>query len=208
MSIPQPSPKTLKLLLDHEVGGGKAYYDKYLSKFTWPGGASGPTIAIGIDVAYYTADQLKTMFSFLSESSVRSIQKGVGKTGERGKEYAKILKNEGITVSWEKAVEIFEQITWPKFAALAESTFPGLRDLHPDAYGAIVSLVFNRGSQLTGDRRIEMRAIKDLVPKKDYKGIAAQFRKMKRLWEGKGLDGLLRRREEEARLIESCATSV
>jgi GH24 family phage-related lysozyme (muramidase) len=49
-----------------------------------------------------------------------------------------------------------------------------------------------------------MKYIKDLVPKKDYKGIAAEIRNMKRLWQGKGLDGLIERRESEARLVESC----
>jgi GH24 family phage-related lysozyme (muramidase) len=47
--------------------------------------------------------------------------------------------------------------------------------------------------------------IKDLVVNKDYKGIAKEIRSMKRLWEGKGLDGLLKRREKEANMVESCA---
>jgi GH24 family phage-related lysozyme (muramidase) len=46
--------------------------------------------------------------------------------------------------------------------------------------------------------------IKNLIPKKDYKKIAKEFRSMKRIWLGKGLDGLLDRRESEAKLIESC----
>ena len=49
-----------------------------------------------------------------------------------------------------------------------------------------------------------MRAIKDLIPEKDYAGIASQLRSMKRLWQGKGLDGLITRREAEAKLVESC----
>jgi uncharacterized membrane protein YgaE (UPF0421/DUF939 family) len=51
----------------------------------------------------------------------------------------------------------------------------------------------------------EMKNIKELIPSKDYKGIAKEVRKMKRIWIGKGLDGLLERRETEAKLIESCA---
>ena len=57
---------------------------------------------------------------------------------------------------------------------------------------------------MTGDSRLEMRSIRDLVPKKDYRGIADQLRKMKRIWEGKGLDGLIARREAEAKLVETC----
>jgi GH24 family phage-related lysozyme (muramidase) len=46
--------------------------------------------------------------------------------------------------------------------------------------------------------------IKDLVANKDYKGIAKEIRSMKRLWEGKGLDGLLKRRDKEAKMVEIC----
>jgi hypothetical protein len=199
-----PSPETLKLLFDYEVGGGKPYYDKYLSKFTWPGGASGPTIGIGVDCGYYTKEELSKIFYFLPNDQIKLIQQASGKTGAAGKEYTKILREAGITVSWDWAKEIFESLTWPKFAKLAEKTFSGLDKLCDAAYGAIVSIVFNRGSSMVGDSRLEMRNIRDLVPKKDYKGIANEIRKMKRIWKGKGLDGLIERREAEAKLVESC----
>jgi len=200
-----PSPETLKLLLDYEVGGGKPYYDKYLSKFTWPGGASGPTICIGVDCGYYTRDELSAIFHFLADDQIKLIQGASDKTGASGKEYTKILREAGITVSWDQATEIFETLTWPKFTKLAEKSFPGLDKLCDNAYGAIVSLVFNRGNSMTGDNRLEMRNIRDLVPSKDYKGIAKELRNMKRLWKGKGLDGLIERREAEAKLVETCA---
>ncbi len=41
----------------------------------------------------------------------------------------------------------------------------------------------------------------DLVAKADYEGIADQIERSKRLWENVGLDGLVKRREEEADLI-------
>lgn len=56
-------------------------------------------------------------------------------------------------------------------------------------------------SHLSGPRRTEMAAIKDLVVQQDYEGISRQIRAMKRLWENKGLDGLLKRRKDEARLV-------
>jgi hypothetical protein len=203
MSFSTPSEKTLALLLKYEVGGGKPYYDKFLSKFTWPKGQSGPTIAIGIDCAYYTAQELAQIFAFLPEDQIKLIQKSVGQSGEKGRVYTDVLRNAGITVSWDQAVEIFNKFTWPKYSKLAEKAFPGLTELHPDAYGAIVSVVFNRGTSTSGDSRIEMKNIKDLIPKKDYKGIAKEIKNMKRLWVGKGLDGLLSRRDDEAALISS-----
>lgn len=204
MNSAKPSEKTLNLLIKYEVGGGKTYYDKFLSKFTWPGGQSGPTIAIGIDCAYYKPDELVKLFSFLPLEQIELIQGASGKTGSvLGKNYTSVLRKAGITVTWEQALEIFNKFTWPKFTKLAEGAFPGLAELHPDAYGAIVSLVFNRGASVTGSSRKEMLNIKNLIPSKDYKQIAKEIRNMKRLWVGKGLDGLLERRDAEAALIET-----
>jgi GH24 family phage-related lysozyme (muramidase) len=205
MNSNKPSKKTLELLYKYEVGGGKAYYDKKLSKFTWPGGASGPTIAIGIDCGYYTPTELASIFSFVPKDQLKLIQEASGKKGADGKEYTKNLRQAGITVDWEKAEHIFETFTWPKFSKLAEKAFPGLDKLHQDAYGAIVSLVFNRGTSMKGDSRKEMRNIRAYVSEHNYKKIAQQLRDMKRIWVGKGLDGLLERRDAEAALVESIA---
>lgn len=198
-----PSVRAQKLLFDYEVGGGETYYNKFLKKFTWPGGASGPTIAIGIDCAYYNSNELEDMFYFLSENELELVKRCPGLTGSRGEQYTRTLRKANIEVAWDKAVELFKNTTWPKFAKLAEKTFPGLNEFHPDAYGSVVSLVFNRGTSLSGPSRIEMANIKKLVPSKDYKAIAKNIRSMCRLWQGKGLDGLLQRREAEAKLIES-----
>lgn len=205
LTKPTPSPKTLELLLKYEVGGGEGYYMKYLSKFTWPGGASGPTIAIGIDCAYYKASELAEIFQFLEQEKINLIQGAVGMYGSKGKDYTVTLRQAGIQVNWEQALDIFYKYTWNKFSTLTEKTFPGITDLHPDAYGAIVSLVFNRGTSLTGPSRTEMADIKALIPKANYKQIAQKFKDMKRLWVGKGLDGLLERRDAEADLVLSCA---
>jgi GH24 family phage-related lysozyme (muramidase) len=59
---------------------------------------------------------------------------------------------------------------------------------------------------MEGDRRKEMRAVRDAVANQDLQEIADQIRAMKRLWEGKGLDGLLKRRDAEADLVESTIT--
>jgi GH24 family phage-related lysozyme (muramidase) len=203
MNSYKPSPETLKLLFDYEVGGGQKYYEKYLSKFTWPGGASGPTIAIGVDCGYYSFDELAQIFYFLPTDQLSLIQNSSGKIGESGKKYTNILREAEISIDWKQALNIFNNLTWPKFTNLAEKTFPGLADFHPNAYGAIVSLIFNRGTSLVGDKRLEMRNIKVLVPKKDYKKIAQEIRSMKRLWKGKNLNGLIDRREAEAKLTET-----
>jgi GH24 family phage-related lysozyme (muramidase) len=199
-----PSPKALALILEYEVGGSKSYYEKYLSRPTWPGGASGFTLGIGVDCAYYSPTELEKLFYFLPKEQLEIVKGASGKTSQAGKEYTKLHKDSGIVISWDQALEMFNNLTWTKFAKLAEKAFPELDKLCDDAYGAIVSLVFNRGSSMSGDSRLEMRNIRALVLKKDYNGIAKELRKMKRIWQGKGLDGLLSRREAEAKLVETC----
>jgi GH24 family phage-related lysozyme (muramidase) len=83
---------------------------------------------------------------------------------------------------------------------MTKAIYPELDNLNEDTRGALVSMIYNRGNKLDGDSRKEMRAIVDLVAKADYEGIADQIERSKRLWEN-GLDGLVKRREEEADLI-------
>ena len=107
----KPSTKALNLILEYEVGGGKSYYDKYLSHPTWPGGASGTTVAIGIDCGYYTTTELQKLFSFLPKDQLDAIIGASGKTGMAGKEYVQKIKNLNINIEWDKALEIFDSLT-------------------------------------------------------------------------------------------------
>ena len=92
----------------------------------------------------------------------------------------------------------------------ASQAFPEFEKLPLDVQGALVSLVYNRGTSMVDDspedRRREMRAIRDAVAESDLQEIADELRVMKRLWVGKGLDGLLKRRDAEAELVESAIT--
>lgn len=203
-----PSKNTLKLIYDFEVGGGESYYNKFLKRFTWPGLQSGPTIGIGVDCAYYTKQELKNLFFFLPSKQLDLVCGATGKTGQAGKEYTKVLRDAGIEVSWNQAQKIFLNTTWSKFSKLTDRVFLGSDELCDDAYGALVSLVFNRGSSLSGDSRSEMRDIKNLVPQKNYHAIARKIRSMKRLWFGKGVDGLIDRREREAQMVENCESKM
>ena len=200
----QPSPKALDLIMEYEVGGGESYYERYLTHPTWPGGYSGMTLAIGIDCGYYNESELQEMFNFLPDNQLDAVKGAVGKTGRAGQQYTKSVQGLNITIDWQHALDIFDRYTWTKYANLTEKAFSGVEELCDDAYGALVSLVFNRGTSMNGDSRREMRSIRDLVPQKNYKGIADQIRSMKRLWQNQGLDGLLKRRDAEAALVESC----
>ena len=102
-------------------------------------------------------------------------------------------------------MEAFVRWTLPKFWQLTNNIWPGLEELEEKAQIALVSIVFNRGASTKGSSREEMRNIKSLVVNKNYKGIAEEIRSMKRLWKGKNLEGLIKRREVEASMVDGCA---
>ena len=80
--------------------------------------------------------------------------------------------------------------------------YPGVDKLPADSQAGLLSLVLNRGARKSGASRREMKALEPLVANADLDGISNQILSMKRLWEGKGLDGLLRRREHEAAMVK------
>ena len=169
----------------------------------WPGGASGITIGIGYDLGYESAgDFEKDWKDILSDGDFTALSQVIGLKGADAQAKAPGLK--AIKIKSADADQVFLERSVPKYQALTQQAFPGVDELPADAQGALFSLVYNRGTSMNGDSRKEMRAIRDAVPNGDLQEIADQLRAMKRLWEGKGLDGLLKRRDAEADLVESC----
>lgn len=200
------SDKAKKLIIDFESGGEKFYKNIYKSRPIWPEGASGITLFLGLDLGYYSKNEVIEMLDeYYTDEEMEIILSAVGLKGQRAKEFLPKIKNK-ITCPWEIGLKLFDKYTLPKFTNLTVKTFPGSDQLCEDAFGALVSIVFNRGSDLRGSRRIEMLNIRNLVTKKDYKGIATEIRKMKRLWKNNpnSNSDLTDRREAEAKLVESC----
>ena len=194
------SKKSIDFIIQQEIGG-RAYYDKVLQKPSWPGGESGITIGIGWDLGYNTTQQLiKDWGLNLSIENINILKPVVGLKGSKAKDKLKgdILN---IRIPFNMAYDVFVKNNVPRYFNLTKKIYPQLEELNEDTQGALVSMVFNRGSSLVGDTRAEMRAIVELVANKDYEGIAEEIEKSKRLWEHKGMDGLVIRREAEADLI-------
>jgi len=178
----------------------------------WPGGGSGITLGVGSDIGA-DPEALDHWQGVLDPLALASLKQARGLTGRAAAQIAGRFR--GITVTKEQAMKVFTERTLPKWIAATRRTFPGVELLPEDARGALVSLVFNRGTDLTGPRRVEMLGINRAVAswrilaeeqrKRELRGlliiIADLIRKMKRLWEGQGLDGLLRRRDGEAQLV-------
>jgi len=205
--------KSLKLILDFEVGGGENYYNKFLKNPTWPGEQSGVTIGIGYDVGYVNKTEFSNDWKDLPKEIFDRLYRVVGVKGYQAKELARRLKD--INISWDMAVKVFMNKTVKKFYDLSRNTFPNFDKLPEDAKGGLVSLVFNRGSALEGDRRREMKTIRDIMAKtenfdeKVLSQIGDQIRKMKRIWIGGSIErGMSRRRDAEAKLIEEARPNV
>ena len=201
------SNKSLNLILEFEVGGGENYYNKFLKNPTWPGEQSGVTIGVGYDLGYVNKAEFSEDWKDLPKETFDRLYKVVGIKGYNAKNLIRGLKD--ITIPWGLALKVFNNKTVTKFYNLTRQTFPNFDNLPEDAKGGLVSLVFNRGAALEGDRRREMKLIRDgmkLVSTFDQKAltfIANQIRNMKRIWAGGSIEkGMNRRRDAEAKLIE------
>lgn len=208
------SRKAFDLIVRFETGG-REYYEKYLRRPTWPGGASGVTIGFGYDLGY-EKNLDRDWEKFLKPDDLNRLARCLGKTGRQAKQALSGVRD--IIIQWDWAAEIFNENTLPQEIRKTLATYPGSADiLNADAFGALVSLIFNRGTDLTGDRRKEMAEIANILKKAFWpepvgssreeirNKIAAQVRLMKRLWKDNLVsDGdLVDRREAEAQLIEA-----
>lgn len=193
------SKKGLNRIVEHEITSS-VYYQKFLSHPIWPGGQSGITIGIGYDLGQNNEHQIRK--DWAGKLSEIDLDKIVGVSGLTDGAAGQALKTvESVFIPLETAQSVFYESTLKRYAAETARVYPGVEKLHPNAQTGLLSLIYNRGASLTGDSRIEMAAIKDLVARQDYTGISQQIRAMKRLWENKGLEGLLKRRDDEARLV-------
>jgi GH24 family phage-related lysozyme (muramidase) len=201
------SKKSLDLILEFEVGGGENYYNKFLKNPAWPGEQSGVTIGVGYDLGYVNKTEFSEDWKDLPKETFDRLYKVVGIKGYNTKNLIRGLKD--IIIPWDLSLKVFNNKTVTKFWNLTKQTFPNFDNLPEDAKGGLVSLVFNRGNALEGDRRREMKLIRDgmkLVSTFDQKAlsfIANQIRHMKRIWIGGSIEkGMSRRRDAEAKLIE------
>ena len=194
------SQKSYNLIVEFETGGKVEYQAQGLMHPTYPGGASGPTIGIGYDCGYNTRQQIAQDWGdLLPACTIKRLQDVAGLKGSTAQIAVRRMKD--ITISWESSITVFERKTMPRFGGLTRGSFPKVTTTPPGVQGATESIVFNRGESMSGSGRLEMREMRDAMPDR-LKDIPRYIRRMKRIWEGKHLDGLIRRREAEACLVE------
>lgn len=194
------SPAAVDLIVRFEITS-PAYYTKRLQRPVWPGGASGVTWGVGYDGGHQPRQRIAADWSL--HPAVLRLQGTAGIIGARAKPLAASLRDARTPLPM--AQRVFAQSTLPAYDALAARTFRhGWDALSIDARGALTATVYNRGASMRGDKRAEMRTLRDVcVPAGDTACMAAQFRSMTRIWRGTSLQaGLTRRYEATARLAE------
>ena len=191
------SQSGLDLLVAFEVSS-PAYYEKKLLRPCWPGGESGVTIGIGYDVGMTSAKQIAQDWrGQLTDAAVDRLLTGQGITGVRAKPLARDLSD--VEVAFDVAQTVFYRSTVPQFARRTLAVYPRVDELPPDAQAMVLSLIYNRGTRLSGLRRQHMAALKPLIAGGDLDAIAEQFELMTQLWPD--LPGLRTRRRKEAAMI-------
>jgi hypothetical protein len=214
------SKKSFDLIVSAETGG-KDYYNKFLSFPTYQSGASGVTIGVGFDCGYHTVKEIREAWGNVVCADFLAFL-----ISERGKpaESANNLitpATRKFRVPYEVAEQVFIKHTIPKYKSMLLAAYPNAINLFPDATGALLGLVFNRGTSFgvqgkaSWNTRKEMRELKPLTDAANYIAMAQKVREMKRLWDGLNdatllkshteirLAGLLTRRKNEAVLIET-----
>lgn len=187
--------RALKLILD---------FEGWDVPWKWPGSSSGITIPYGYDLGYepFQADWM----THLPATDFGLLNSVVGLRGLDAQRVAPKLK--GIKVPKIAAAKVFSTVTLPRYVAQTRRVFPGSDKWQPDAFGALVSLVFNRGPLVDNtDRRREMLAIHKLfvAGTATPENVAPLVASMARLWpDNKASDGDLHdRRLAEAQLIRA-----
>ncbi len=197
------------LILGCEVSSPQQYA-RTLQAPTWPQGQSGVTIGVGYDLGYVTPAQLRQDWGDeLAPAALARLAACCGISGLPARAAAAGLDD--LSVPWEAAERVFRNRTIPDTAARTRAALPNTHRLAPESFGALVSLVYNRGASfaVAGDRYAEMRTIHDCMAMVTFGVVPGALRSMKRLWQGvPGMAGLVARREQEALLFEAGLAAV
>ena len=203
------SEEAAKFIAGFEISS-PAYYERRLQSPIWPGGASGLTIGVGYDLRHTSLATFRKDWGYLLPWAVveRLAMWCEVAEDDRARRRQIVKELADIVIPLTAAQAVFRDASLPAYAQQTLRAFRGAEHLSDRSFGALVSLVFNRGAGMRDEdaivqQRREMRAIRDHLLAGRLDLIPDEFRSMKRLWEGKpDVAGLLRRRDEEAALFE------
>ena len=206
-AAPDPCPPLtaagMTFIARQEVSSASEY-EKRFRKPCKPGGASGITIGIGYDLGQINsrAQLVSDWGDQLPADAIDLLAAVVGKTGTE----ETLDSVSPVDVPLSKAMFVFAQRSLPEFLNQTRKIYPQIDDPAMTAAQrtALVSLVYNRGNDVTGDRRREMKTIQALLAAGSFDdAVAAEFERMTRLWTTADVRGVAVRRQAEAALWRS-----
>jgi hypothetical protein len=169
----------------------------YLGRPEWPGNESGVTIGFGWDLGHTPWEDTARAWVDLGTDTVEAL---VNVSGIKGNAARLALPSVAdLVIPYATALQVFERATLPTWEARTLRIYPEAAQLNGDCLGALVSLCFNRGTALAGQRRAEMAAIQNVLKDGKANLVPALLLQMRRLWPD--TPGLQRRRTAEAELF-------
>lgn len=194
------TPTASDLIIAFEVASPTIYAKKY-TRPIWPKGQSGVTIGVGYDLRFANRRYIERDWPMLSAADRNLLASVATLSGERA--HAAIPAVQAVVVPWNHAeTQFFAFLPYP--TKQTEVAFPNTGKLPDDSFGALVSLVYNRGPKIVrnSQSRREMYQIREAMAAEQFDRIPGLIRSMKRLWQTPQSRGLVRRREAEALLFE------
>jgi hypothetical protein len=189
------------LVFESEVGG-EYQYKKWPHPEAPDARYSGITEGIGYDNAENAPKLIQQDWHLLSGNSSNRLADTHPYRGKTAQQHLHEVVD--ILVPWTTSYNVFYQVDLPRVDGACRRAYEGFDQLRPKAKDAIRSLVFNRGTAMSGPTRTEMRDLKPAIAKPDYAKMASLERSMIRIWKGTSIErGMTARRNAEARLIES-----
>jgi hypothetical protein len=194
------SKSAVDLIVACEIASPRVYERKYRRPI-WPKGQSGVTVGVGYDLRFANRNYIDRDWPMLSAHDRDLLASVAALSGTRAR--AALPAVHSVVIPWNAAETQFMAFL-PYPTAETERVFPNCDQLPDDAFGALVSLVYNRGSRIArkSKSRREMFEIQQLMGQRKFADIPGRIRSMKRLWTTRDSRGLVLRREAEAVLFE------
>ncbi|MGM4910032.1 hypothetical protein [Rhizobium sp. 768_B6_N1_8] len=189
------------MIIAFEVASPTVYEARYRRPI-WPKGESGVTIGVGYDLRFANKHYIDRDWPKLSQADRNLLYSVAGFGGSKANRSLTSVRD--VEIHWNMAEEQFLNFL-PYPTDETEKVFPNCGELSDLSFGALVSLVYNRGSSVSRNskRRVEMYEIQQMMKNRTFDDIPDRIRSMKRLWKNDpNARGLLIRRDAEAILFE------
>jgi hypothetical protein len=199
-ALPEPSAELTSAgvtFIAREEVSSPSEYRRTFTHPVWPSADSGVTIGIGYDLRFSNPEKLKADWArFVAPDVLGRFGSTLGRRGSD-----ELLAGvRDIAIPLPAAISVFLSRMMPEHIGNTRRAYPMLNSLPGARRTALISLVFNRGNDFVGERRTEMKRIRELLDAGDRDEVAQQFESMTRLWDPEKERGVIERRRREATL--------